>query len=128
MPAIALSSTDEGWCLLICLQPEIGIDSLHHGGAVTWYVSFIINNQMQSWCIHLLQPEAMPIFIKPLADGHSRTRCCSGSLRPQTDSHPVTAIMLLKVSGNTPDKVIDGTANTHISGLIVRHPLRHLTC
>ena len=46
----------------------------------------------------------MPVVIKPLADRHSGTRRCSGRLRPQTDAYPVTAIMLLKVSRNTPAK------------------------
>ena len=45
----------------------------------------------------------------------------------QTDALPVTAIMLLKVSRNTSDKMIDATANTDMGGLSVRHPVRHLT-
>ena len=45
----------------------------------------------------------------------------------KADAHPVTAIVLLKVSRNTPDKVIDTAANTDMRGLIVRHPVRHLT-
>ena len=42
--------------------------------------------------------------------------------------NPVTAIVLLKVSRNTPDKVVDATADTDMRELIVRHPVGHLTC
>ena len=91
---------------------EISIDSLHHGGAVIWHISFIIYDQMQSRYIHLLQSQPVPVIIQPLADGHGGTRCCSGGLCPKADAYPVTAIMLLKVSRNTPDKVKDATANT----------------
>ena len=40
---------------------------------------------------------------------------------------PVTAIMPLKVSRTTPYEVIDAAANTDMTGLIVRHPVRHQT-
>ena len=59
---------------------------------------------------------------------HPLIQCSTGRLAPQTNAHPFTAVMLLKVSRNTPDKVTDATANANMSGLIVRHSVRHLTC
>jgi len=46
---------------------------LHHGGVVIGHVSFTIDDQMQSWHIHLLEPQSMPVIIKALVDRHCRT-------------------------------------------------------
>ena len=58
----------------VCLSAfslRLGIDSLHHGRAVIWHVSFVMYDRMQSWHIHLLQSQPMPVVIEPLANRHS---------------------------------------------------------
>ena len=73
-------------------------------------------------------PSAMHNIVAADDGLHPLIQCSTGWLAPQTNARPFTAVMLLKVSRNTPDKVIDATANANMRGLIVRHSVRHLTC
>ena len=75
----------------------------------------------------LIEPNILLIELtaKPLLRSTSRSLPASSA---KAHADPATTIVLLHVSRNSPDKVMDTKTNTDIWGLIVRHSVHHLAC